>query len=377
MSILIRLEILKMLFYTGGGKARQTICLLKKKGIIPVAICDGNEKLWGKKFEDVYTIMSYQHMKERFNNYCIVVTTSVNNAIRIIGDLKKWGEENPVYHCCNLFKIDSELLEFSKIEDNEKEYSKIYNLMCDDLSKTIFIECLNSKMTGNVLELRKYENGNTFFDSEILRKKTNQVYVDIGAYTGDTICSFLKWTGDNYTKIFAVDAERGNYEALEKFIKYGKIERAQLLNKALWSEKKKMRFYTFTDNSHINYDSPNLFREVNIQADNKTLIKCRQKKVEETVKLVETDTLDNILKNEFPTLLKVNALAADLPILQGGSDVIRRCRPDIVLEYGVRPSYLLEEIEYLDNMQVGYQFYLRQKDIFSDSKTILYAIGDE
>ena len=92
---------------------------------------------------------------------------------------------------------------------------------------------------------------------------------------------------------------------------------------------------------------------------------------------MKMDTLDHLLEDERPTLMKINAMAADLPILEGAERIITRYCPDIILEYGVRPDYLIDEVKYLNSLGVGYRFYLRQKNIYGDTKTILYAIGSD
>jgi hypothetical protein len=85
-------------------------------------------------------------------------------------------------------------------------------------------------------------------------------------------------------------------------------------------------------------------------------------------------TLDNELENTAPTILKVNALAADMEILKGGEQTIRRHQPVVMLEYGSKLEYILEIPQLLSSYGKNYRLYLRQKNIFGDSKTIFYAI---
>ena len=59
-------------------------------------------------------------------------------------------------------------------------------------------------------------------------------YVDCGAYDGDTVEKFIDWSGGNYSKIFAVEADPVNFAALEKFISE-KNYKAGNLNKFDWA----------------------------------------------------------------------------------------------------------------------------------------------
>ena len=70
-----------------------------------------------------------------------------------------------------------------------------YNKLEDDVSKEIFLLNLQYKITGNMMRLYELTNGSTFFDKDIIGFHTNAVYVDVGAYTGDTVCDFLQYAG--------------------------------------------------------------------------------------------------------------------------------------------------------------------------------------
>lgn len=229
-------------------------------------------------------------------------------------------------------------------------------------------------MTGNAFELFDQIDGESFFDENLIGNNKDNVYIDIGAYTGDTIYRFYAFSKGKYKKIIGVEAEKGNYSALCNMIKYTRLENVKTLNNALWSEAKKMKFYTTSQKNIINYDSSNLYRDVINTVDWKTKEEMRNKKIRSTIEEIKTQTIDDILIGEKPTIIKVNALGADLPILYGDRNTILNNKPIIIMEYGSKPEYILEQIEYLKKLRSDYKFYFRQKKIFYDSKTILYAI---
>ena len=365
-----------IIVYGAGNKAKLTIPLLENKGIVPCVVCDGNSALWGKTFLGKYPICSYEQATSKFSNYCILICATVHVATEIIEELGKKGEKNPIYHCCNLFKVDSRFLSTQDYLSNLDRYSAVYDLLEDDLSKQIYIEFLNSKMTGSMFSLQKLTDGDTFFDQQLLGPcSSDDVYVDAGAYTGDTLCRFIAYSGLRYKKAILFEADEANFCALKNFVDYGVVPHTQLMNCALWSEKAEKKFYTLTDNHNLHFDSPNLFNDFNEIADNTSLFTSEKQHTSPIAQRVQTVTLDSALENELPTIMKINALAADLPILEGSVQTLKRCCPDIILEYGVRPEYILSEVEFLTQLNLGYRFYLRQKSIFGDNKTILYALG--
>ena len=351
---------------------------MEKKHIIPCAVCDGNQRLWGKTLLGRYPVMSYEKAKKEYNNYCILICTTVNNAIEIIHELRCKGETAEVFHACNLFKVDTCLLTTQDILNESARFEKVYSLLEDELSKEILVDHINAKITGNLFSLYYKMDGETFFDLNILGHSfENEVYVDAGAYTGDTICKFIAYSGGAYKKIIAFEPDEANFKALQQFVKFGVVEHTRLVNVGLWSKKTTKSFYTMKDNSQLHYQNANLFRRIEDIADNRTIQACQDNMLEMGHKELLTDCLDNLLENETPTLIKINALAADFPILQGSKRTLCRCIPSIVLEYGTRPEYLLEEIEFLHKLGLGYRFYMRQKNIFNDSKTILYALAPQ
>lgn len=362
-----------VILYGAGNKARQTIELLKEWGIIPCDVCDGNEELWGQVFAQEYTIKSYQEIRETYRDYCIIVAATIKNALEIVQVLDAGV---PCYHVCSPFKIESGFLKKQNIEKNRNEYEAVYSVWQDERSKRLYIENINSRLSGNFMELHKLEDGTSFFDEQILRSRSNGVYVDVGAYTGDTLCRFLEYAG-TYKKMIAIEADRENCECLRQFVKYGRIRDVRVIQSGVWSEEKTMQFYTTNHKNDMSYDMSNFYRRTDEQADNRTLKKCAANAMEMIMEEMKVDTLDHLLQDEKPTLMKINAMAADLPILEGARQIITKYCPDIILEYGVRPAYLIDEIKYLNDLNVGYRFYLRQKNIYGDTKTILYAIGSD
>lgn len=365
-----------VIIYGAGNKARLTLPLLEEKGITPAVVCDKNSDLWGTSLLKKYPICSYEHAISLFSDYCIVICATVNTSLQILSELRHKGEKKPIFHCCNLFKIDTCFLTKSFYSSNLERYEKVYKIFEDDLSKKVYLEFLNSKITGNLFSLVKLTDGNTFFDPQLLGECCPEdVYVDVGAYTGDTLCRFIAYSGLRYKKAIVFEADGGNFSALTNFVQYGVVPNTELINCALWSEKTEKNFYTLENNSNLHSGYANLFNKFSDLADNASLFMSQKEAAGDMSQKVQTSTLDISLSDESPTILKVNALAADLPILKGSIEIIKRCVPDIILEYGVRPDYILEEVEFLHQLNLGYRFYLRQKNIFGDNKTVLYALG--
>lgn len=355
-----------------GGKGRGAVPILKAHGIKITAVCDNNQALWGQKFLDKYIIQGFDDGVAALEDCCVIITASIIYATEIQREIQKSYPQIPVYHLSTPFKVESGLL--PEPEAHRTELAEVYSLLQDDESRNIFIDTLNWKLTGNMLPLNQYALGYgaySFFDDEFIHTDEQSVYVDVGAYTGDTIVSFLMFSRGKFQRIIGVEADRGNYSALSQMVQFSRVEHIETYNLGLWSREEEREFYTNSANEAIHYDSANLFQSVDAVADNQSLEQMRDKLTEYVLQL---KTLDGLLKNEVPTIMKINALAADREIILGGKRIIAQYKPALMLEFGVTKRDVFEMIPLIRQINSGYRFYMRRKRVFGDIKTVLYCV---
>ena len=357
-----------------GGKGREAIPILKAHNIKIAAVCDNNQAMWGRKFLDEYVIQGFDPEIAALEDCCVIITATIVYAAEIQRELQKNYPQIPIYHLCTPFKVESGLLPESELQARRSELAEAYSLLCDDESRGIFLDTLNWKLTGNMLPLNKYPlgyEGYSFFDDTFIHTDEQSVYVDVGAYTGDTIACFLMFSRGKFRKIIGVEADRGNYSALSQMVRFSRVEHIETYNLGLWSREEERVFYTNSANEKIHFGSPNLFQSVDVVADNHSMEQMKDKLTENVLQL---KTLDGLLKNEAPTVMKINALAADREIILGGRHIIAQYKPALMLEFGVTQRDVFEMIPLLKQINGGYRFYMRRKRVFEDIKTVLYCV---
>ncbi|MCT4543315.1 MAG: FkbM family methyltransferase [Vallitalea sp.] len=359
-----------VILFGAGGQAALLLNILKDEGIQPTCFCDNNNKLWGKKYLG-FNIYSYEDIKEKYDEYIIIISVRPIGADMVINQLEENNEKNQFLNMCVPFKVDYMLLNYNYIIQNIDKYQKVYNLLADTTSKDIFIDMLNYKITGDGISLVNKISGHTFFDDSIISKNDKHVYIDVGAYTGDTIMKFCQFNGNHYNKIIGIELEKVNFECLEKFVKYSRLQNVDLYNIGAWSQKESMTCYTF---SNTKFQNANLYVKAEKVTNEKERTVIEEYKKQPTAIQMEVNSVDNILNGKYATLIKINALSADLEILKGCKKTISKCKPNIVLEYGCKPEHIIEIPLLLKEIQPSYKIFLKQKNIFGDSKTILYAV---
>lgn len=360
-----------IVFFGCGNNAHIMKRILESKGLTPMVYCDNNPQVVGTTIDGI-EVLSYEQVRERYQQYYMILTVAVNNAIPILGQLNQAKEKNPIFHMEKPFKVDDELLEYDYLESHLQEFEKVYELLEDEQSKTIFLENINFRLSGDKIKLAKYIDGNTFFDEKLIPMSEHYSYVDVGAYTGDMLLCFYAFCGGKYDAIYAVEPDKGNFSSLERLVKYGKLEDVFLFQVGGWDCKDELVFYTIDDSNARNFDSPNFFKNMNKTVPSSWKI-GKEHFVEQKIAV---DTVDHLLQGRECTLLKINALAADFQVLKGSAETIKRCRPVIVGEFGVRKENLTKMLLFIKEISPSYHIYLRQKMIFGDYKTVFTAVCD-
>lgn len=106
-------------------------------------------------------------------------------------------------------------------DDNRELFNQTYNWLEDDKSKVT----MKAYIRGHV-ELEEYplqdiwkkeDISNQYFPKDIVKLSDEEVFVDCGAYTGDTLADFLKRV-TNLKKYYAFEPDETKFEQIQKKI---------------------------------------------------------------------------------------------------------------------------------------------------------------
>ena len=124
------------------------------------------------------------------------------------------------------------LMDDDFIAEHRDDMEKAYDLLADEQSRRVYEAVLAFYYTG---ELERLDAVTTDKDEafKILNLGNNEVYVDLGAYNGDTIDEFLRYSGGTYRKIIALEPNAKNFEKLKAHC--ADMERVTLWQLGAWS----------------------------------------------------------------------------------------------------------------------------------------------
>jgi len=112
----------------------------------------------------------------------------------------------------NIPVVGDELMDEAYIEANRADIQRAYDLLADERSREVFKGVLDFYYTGRLRYLDDIESDKDEVFTDILRLRDER-YLDLGAYRGDTVDEFLRYT-DGYRSITAVEPNPKNFSKL-------------------------------------------------------------------------------------------------------------------------------------------------------------------
>ncbi|MBQ8665545.1 MAG: FkbM family methyltransferase [Lachnospiraceae bacterium] len=244
------------------------------------------------------------------------------------------------------------------IRNHIDDYGLAYDALCDDLSKRIFENLLNYKISRDVTYLENMipdidDEGVQYFDKQLISAGLLQDgFIDGGAYDGDTVISLYKHFPYYKGKVFCYEAEKDNYEKLQQRVSKMELENVVCINRAMWESDGELSIET----SEVGGDAGS-----KVSSTGKSTIKC-----------CALDSMTD--KHQKIDFIKMDIEGAEKEALRGGRKLIEKYHPTLAICVYHKIEDLYEVWKIIETYTPGvYNFYLRQYR-FGDSETVLYAI---
>lgn len=240
------------------------------------------------------------------------------------------------------------------IHEHKKEFERTYELFEDDLSKMNFIAFLKTRLTGNNIYIEKVcEKQFNFYNNDIFQVGTDETYIDVGAYDGDTIKLFLNENNGKYKFIYALEPDNSSYHKLQGFIQENKMKNVFITKSGAWNRKGKLGFSLL--NGQIS--------SVVVQ-DGK----------EEANEIIEVNSLDNMFEyDDKVTLIKINYLKGVKEAIEGARNLLNKDCPKLAITVGFDCQNIRDIPILIKEINEKYKLYLRFNRSMVSALT-LYAV---
>lgn len=201
----IKTESRPIVLYGTGNGADRIIDILERENVKISGIFSSAAFVRDRFFRG-YKVTDYETCKKEFPDMLVLMCFGSARE-EVLSNIRKISEENeilapdvPVYGD-NVFNTDF-------YNENKDKLIQVRNRLSDEKSLDTFDKLVEFKLTGKIENLFSCEYDNT----GIFNITENAVYLDLGAYNGDTVLEFTKKY--NYKKIIAVEPDRRNFRKL-------------------------------------------------------------------------------------------------------------------------------------------------------------------
>ena len=236
---------------------------------------------------------------------------------------------------------------FSKFNEyvnrNIKYFDAVYSLLQDDLSRKAFVGFINSKLAKKP-DYNCISQGMQYFPNDIISISNHEIFVDCGAYTGDTFTEFLKISKGEYSKYYGWEPDSKNFAVLKKLA--DQHPRLIPINYGVYSSYQKMNF----SESHGRTDSV-------LQTNGDMSI--------------EVNSIDNICTDA--TFIKMDIEGAELEALEGADSTIQNNAPTLAISIYHRPEHLYKIPLLINKINPKYKLFVRHHSTISN-ELVLYAV---
>lgn len=126
------------------------------------------------------------------------------------------------------------------LKQNLDKYVWLYNILEDQLSKDTLLRIMVYRIFMEIETLNECFVKRQYFIPDILPKRENAVFVDCGAFDGETVKQFIEVYGEDYQKIYAYEPVPKNYDLVCESLK--DYDNVIAFNKGVAGEQAEMRF---------------------------------------------------------------------------------------------------------------------------------------
>jgi len=332
-----------------GNALKYAFSFLKLNGLHPTILIDNNEKIIGTKINGlvVHGFDCFKQMKELIVLIVpqdLLITKQIND--QLAGTV---SSENIYSFDFIHFMIYKQIQTVNTFKDFAREnidsLNWLFDNLEDDKSKETLIGFISGRITSDYHYYKEVFVENNYFVEGIVSLGAEEVFIDCGAFNGDTVCEFVRRT-KSYSKIYAFEADASNFKLLESCIKENNFPNISIYNKAVWNKEATITFDTTED---------------------------VLSRVSGTGSItVQAVALDDVV-NCPVTHIKMDIEGAEYEALEGAKGIIAAYKPKLTIAVYHKYDDIIRIPLLIKKIEPNYKLYLRHH-MPCGAELILYAI---
>lgn len=311
-----------------------------------IYVCDNDSSKYGTYIET--GLYENQIMKAKvisFNELKmlkdIIVIVTVGNPKDIQKQLKANGIEN--YKLGDLIlNVYTEHYPGTYFQKNKTKIPEVFDLLADKKSKEIYTEVICNRIAPHLASKtfdEIYEENEYFTTGIIEFDPENEYIVDCGAYIGDSLNAYMKLSENKVGKYYCFELNKETADICQRNIENYKSDRIELIRAGVSDKNEEIEVLNSGANMSVKLSD--------ILYTGDTAIKNQIVK------------LDDILRNEPVTFIKMDIEGEEIAALGGGKNIIEKYLPKLAISAYHILSDLWEIPLLISSYSKSYRIYYR------------------
>ncbi len=306
---------------------------LQKHGVGVKFFVDIDKNKQGNKLEGI-PILSPELIKK--DDFVVIGTIYVNEVVKSLIEL---GVNNYL-DILSIIAIYELGIDGLKLINHLEKISTVHKSLSDEKSKKNYINIIAYVIDKDAKHIfDSISDYKQYFHPDV-KPEVNDVIVDAGAYTGDTVDEIIKTIG-NRCKIYCFEPDQQNFSILKN--KYKGFTNIIPENYGLWNENTILQFSGQGNmGSHIAFDKNSDIEE---KVDNY---------------YINTVSLDSYFqdKEEKPNLIKMDIEGAEYDAILGAQNIIKQYKPKLQICIYHKSEHFFEIPLLIKNLVPEYRMYV-------------------
>ena len=257
----------------------------------------------------------------------------------------------------NQMDIKHSLLDAAIIKKNFSKFIEAANHL-DNYSKECYFRLLEKRLSLDPIDEDLYAGESYFGIPEFCIPKSDDVFLDCGAYVGDSIERYM-WRMDKFKTIIAIEPDQGNFNALNKRV-------SRLKNEWNLPDGK-----IITINAGVDEYTKKSYMETHVGG----LSSIQTSGTSDTSSLTfwaVDDLLENLNCVDKVTYIKADIESFEYKMLKGAANTLKKYKPRLAICIYHNAVDMYSIILLLNSINPNYRFSVRHHH-FTLSETVLYA----
>lgn len=331
-----------VVLYGMGDGADKVLAAFERYGIKASGVMASDDFVRGQQFHG-FTVKKCSDFEREYGDFTIALCFA-SQLPEVMAHIREVAQRHKTL-VPSVPVFGGVLFDREFLVSNQNEIGQAYALMADEQSRRVFEGVLRFYLTGELELLDGITTDKDEAFGNILRLDGNELYVDLGAYNGDTIDEFLRYCGGSYRKIVALEPNAKNYNKLKDHC-------ADMPRTELW------QLGAYSHNTVLTFNN---------KAGRNSAISSQGVQT-------QVAALDTVLCGAAATYVKADVEGADREMLLGAKNTLKQFKPKLNCSAYHRFEDLFRLPLLISQLNPDYRIYLRHHPYIPAWDTNLYCV---